>query len=382
MPTVPISSEVLSWATEQSGWDERELASKLKVEPESLRDWLSGESLPSTTEFRKLVSVLRRPSAMFFLPSPPVEAGLGPEYRSAPGASGRQLEPDELVQIRSMRRLQRGLSEVLERLDAPRVDMPAVAKGVTPAVAARIARQSLGVEVETQLSWSSGREAFVQWRQVFASRSIYVVQLQLGVKSIRGFSLWDDRAPVIAVNTAYNYPARTFSAFHELGHMLRRSFAACVDLTYRGGISSPLESWCEEFAAAALMPEDAVREVSAAWPADDRFGFAVSLAEAFSVSIRAAALRAIALDLVESDGFYAEVDNKARVWDRSKEVAYGQGGRDTAEKRVAEYGAAPMEAFLNAFDSRMVSERDLRRYLRVDGQQITDLRERLAHVSP
>ena len=376
MPTVPISSDVLTWAADQSGWDRLELADQLKVDVVTLSAWLKGADLPTTTEFRRIVQTLKRPSAIFFLPSAPLEAGLGPEYRSAPGATGRRLTPQELDSIRATRHLQRGLREVAVARQSNTIVLPSLRASTSPDEAADLARRLLGVATESQMEWESPRQAMDAWRSAFADLGIHVVQLQIGREAIRGFSLWDDYVPVIAVNTTYNHSARVFSVFHEFGHMLRRSFAACVDLTYRRNDSTGIERWCEQFAAAALMPANEAKRIATRIESEDRLPFVVALADAFNVSIRAAALRAADLGLVDNEGLYEEVNERARVWDREK--GFGRGTTNSVDRRLAELGPPALETFISAYDAEQLTERDLRRYVRLDGPDLTELRERLA----
>ncbi len=81
--------------------------------------------------------------------------------------------------------------------------------------------------------------------------------------SARGFSLWDDDAPLIAVNSAWNPAARVYTLFHEYGHLLSRTSSVCLE---RVGVkisrpTDPAERWCKEFAAAALLPWSGVSKV-------------------------------------------------------------------------------------------------------------------------
>src|SRR3954447_3556788 len=101
-------------------------------------------------------------------------------------------------------------------------------------------------------------------RRVAHSRrgsGVVVFLFQLGADNCRGFSLWHDRAPVIAINTTWNDEARTFTLFHEVGHLVTRTNSACTSAPASAvtGAWDPAERWCERFAAAALVPEVALR---------------------------------------------------------------------------------------------------------------------------
>lgn len=104
---VPINGSVLRWAREEVGLTQAEFAQAVKVEPSEIAEWESGASGPSKGNFSKLVEVLKRPSAVFFLPDPPLSAGLPTSLRNAPGLGDHKLGQAEVRQIRWARRASR-----------------------------------------------------------------------------------------------------------------------------------------------------------------------------------------------------------------------------------------------------------------------------------
>lgn len=65
-------------------------------------------------------------------------------------------------------------------------------------------------------------------RAKMEERGVLALQLSIGEGGCRGFSLYDDLKPLVAVNTAFNAEARLFTYLHEVGHLMRRSDAICV----------------------------------------------------------------------------------------------------------------------------------------------------------
>ena len=78
----PVTPSVLRWAVEEDGRSLPALAVALKVAPEDLRSWMSGEGQPTVGQVTALARVLKRPRAAFFLPKPPATA-LPAEYRQS-----------------------------------------------------------------------------------------------------------------------------------------------------------------------------------------------------------------------------------------------------------------------------------------------------------
>lgn len=69
--SVPITPAVLTWAIEQSGYTRGQIAAKLGVDAAKVDAWEKGVEKPNLTSFKKIAYVLKRPSALLFLPDPP-----------------------------------------------------------------------------------------------------------------------------------------------------------------------------------------------------------------------------------------------------------------------------------------------------------------------
>lgn len=378
---VPVNGDVVRWAIEESGLSALEAAEKVNVSIATLQEWIEGTVQPSQGEFTRLVQTLKRPSALFFAERIPSSSALPDALRSAPGRYGHTLDDDERRWVRRSLRMQR-LVSFLGKHRGANIDVPRSSMAEGSDAAATRARRWLGVTVAEQVSWESAAEAWTMWRGALEHRGVLVFLLQLGPENIRGFSLWDDVAPVVAVNTAYNPQARIFTALHELGHLTLGSEAACADLTWskkarRTGSAIVEERWCEEFAASVLMPPDDVLKFvdEAQSSLEDAFDLAREVAAHFKVSIRAAAIRLIRLD-VEDDSLYALVNEKARVLDRNKDFARGR-PRRRVQRRLSEYGAPAVNELILGSTKGLLNMRDLSDYLRVDTTEVDEITELL-----
>lgn len=253
---VPITPSVLEWAIDQAGVEIEDLAKRSGAEPQQVAAWLAGDAQPSKTQFRKLVSFLKRPEAFFFLPRPPSREAVPAAFRHPPGGM-REPTRIELEGIRKARRVQQVGRWVAERVEDDRWrgnPIPA-ANGQTPHEAAKAAKAWLGWSLEDQRQASSSAAVVRAVRERLEDRGILTLQLPLGSDGGRGFSLYDQDKPVVAINTHYNYEARLFSYIHELGHLMRRTDAICI-----GFAATKAERWCEAFAASFLIPIAALRD--------------------------------------------------------------------------------------------------------------------------
>ena len=371
---IPITGSVLRWAIDQSGLSNSEFAQKVRTEPVNVQAWISGQAQPTKTQFNKIVSTLKRPSAAFFLPEPPQHLNLPPPLRRSVGARNRALDARELREIRWARRLQQ-LVAYLREEDATNVPpLPQFAPSDPSSRAAHVLRNRLDVPLERQTRWPSPGAAFSGWREAVEDTGVIVLQLQLGPDAIRGFALWHDAAPLVAVNTTFIPQARAFTLFHKIGHLLLRRDAASDEHIGRNASLATgytVERWCERMAAAVLLPAPAIRAaVPTNLPEDEAYQCARRLASRFKVSVRAAAIRLIELELAPNE-LYGYVVSQSGQLDRPRRSG-GGGGRSAAQTRIAQVGRAAASRIVRAVDANRLSERDARDVLRLGGQGFQD----------
>ena len=382
---VSINGSVLTWAREEDGLTQEELADRMKVPVAEVRSWEAGEDYPGRTQFARLAQVLGRPSAIFYLPEPPVKAGIPIKFRRAPGPDGRRLGRDELRQIRQAQRMQQITSWVVRDSGAGPVALEPVERKRDPARVGEEERRASGVSADEQIGWRNAYESFRNWRWLLERNGILVFQMRMGKDGIRGFSIWDDYAPAAVVNTAYHPTARIFTLFHEVGHLLTRTGAACLEFV--GPVDSEVgaERWCEQFAASFLLPaeglrREAMRQGAAEDSKVDDPQTARRLANRFSVSARAMAIRLHAIGLADA-GLYGAVASKFPNQDWSDSAGGGR-GRTATRKRVTQWGRLLPEALLSAADRGRLNRRDLTDYLELATGQVENLRRELPGWSP
>lgn len=375
--TVPINPKVLAWAIDERGVTVEELAQSLDLELQTLQAWLAGDKQPTTGQWTRLADKLKRSRSVFLLPQAP-KPSIPPDLRTAAGRRSHALEPEELLQVRRARRLQRYLASLLAESGNAADTIPQMRPGSDSESAATRLRTWLGVSVEEQLAWETSSAALAGWRDALESHGLLVLQLQLGKEGARGLSLLDDVAPLIAVNTAETNEARTFTLMHELAHLAMRSEAACALPPSATGSSWSMERWCDRVAAALLLPRKAVRRevarlLRAPRPPTDDLGLARRAASRFQTSLRAAAVRLIELELAERT-LYDVIERTYPNQDRDKPRGGRGGGQPAPQRRLSELGRRTSETFLDALSTRRMTERDARDLLRLDGAELRELR--------
>jgi Zn-dependent peptidase ImmA (M78 family)/transcriptional regulator with XRE-family HTH domain len=377
---VPISGEVLRWAIRESGLSPHAVAERLRVASDTLEEWQTGKSLPTKTDFSRLVEVLKRPSAIFFLPAPPQTAVKALSFRRAHTETETIATPEESRWIRVTSRLQEAASLVLERMGHDAVPLRVVTTSSDPEAVGESERRLSDVSVETQTSWRSVGEAFAAWRGYLESLGVMVFNLRLGRSGCKGFSLWDERAPLVALNTAYGKQARTYTLFHEYAHLLTRTNSVCTSINAFGvSAGDPTERWCEKFAAAYLLPRGSfVGHAQRLIRTGETIGFPLvsRIATHFKVSLRAVALRLVEVGLAGWD-LYTEVDRIARI--KEQEPRGGRGkGLKKHQRRVEEFGRWLPEVLLRGVGRDVLDTHDVLDYLDISTGDLSQLKKALA----
>ncbi len=370
----PVNPEVLKWAVEESGYSHGELAAHPKIDESIVAGWVEGAGGPTRGQFTRLAEKLRRPKSIFFLPKPPESSGLPPQLRRAVGRTRRELSAAELLWVRRARRMQRLLS-LLERDEQGEVvAIPELSPRQNAGLAGATLRTWLGVMLGEQLEWASPTEAFDAWRDASESRGVLVMQLQLGRGGLRGFALADDYAPLVAVNTRENVPARVFTMLHELAHLASETATACLEGVGAAADVDAAERWCEDVASAALLPTDSLMaEVGAtARVSEPDFALVEYIASRFNASLRATAVGLIRAGLA-GDDLYEEVERNAPLADFDKGFGRARTPPRAPKRRLLEVGPRAAGSVLAAMSRDHLSELDARRYLRLNGAELAEL---------
>jgi Zn-dependent peptidase ImmA (M78 family) len=369
----PINPDVLEWAFLHSGLTENEFSFRSKILPDRLRSIRRGEELPLTGEFKNIAKALGRPTAFFFLPAPPRESYIPVSFRAPAGRNEeRSLTSEEQKALRDAARWQRISSWVRQKHENADVRLPLVNLKGTPEAAARVLTNWLHWNVLEQRNTSSSSALLRALRLRLEEKGILVLQYSLGQDSCRGFSFPHELAPVVALNSTYNQPARVFTLLHELAHLVRGDRAVCGDPRY-----SEIERWCERVAAVFLMPSADVLSYLDRWVTSGEVSdvdHVRRLANRYRISLRAAAVRLAQLKRAVP-GLYNTVDKIAE---------FGGGGpnpnaepQTTPVLRLRKLGNAVPQLLLDACASGILSDTEVRRYLDVNGSQLNELQARI-----
>lgn len=258
---VPVKPELISWALNQAS-----------VEPGDLRQgdkvvgWLEGSLQPTLKQLQDFAKSTHVPFGYLMMSAPPVLEKPLPDFRRRGGGSSaysQELTDEIYVQQRRQDwfrdyALDQGLDAVSWVKSASLSDSP-------ESVAARLREQwGFSTAGRAQDYVESRKEVFtfLEDQGVLVSVAGYFGSTHRSFKTeeFSGFSLFDEYAPLIFVNGKEAHSAQIFTMFHELGHLVLGESGVSDDAE-QGEASHSSERWCDEFAAAFLMPADEVEEL-------------------------------------------------------------------------------------------------------------------------
>jgi Zn-dependent peptidase ImmA (M78 family)/transcriptional regulator with XRE-family HTH domain len=369
---VPVTPSVLRWAIEQSGYSSEDLAHAVGVDVSALEEWASGGSRPTLTYARKLASKLHRPFAALLLPAPPESRPLAVEFRH-PAGDQRELNPNERRYLRRAARFQEILSWLAGQLEIEQPRTPLASLHDDPVLVAGAARDLLRITTTDQKGWPTASVAFDEWRAALEGAGRLVFLFSLGKGSVQGFSLWEDFAPVVAINTAWNESSRIFTLFHEMGHLITRTSSACLESVRTSPRIDPVERWCERFAAAVLMPGNDVESTLRQYGLRSggqatSLAIAKNVANLYKVSLRAAVIRLIELKAAT----WALYDEIPPISDM-KPPGGGGTGRSRAQIREDQFGDRAASLLVEAVERDVLSRSQAVEFLDIPDAAFDDL---------
>ncbi|VUT25141.1 MAG: transcription factor [Candidatus Methanolliviera sp. GoM_oil] len=252
---IDVEPKVVRWAIKSSGYSIEELSKKIRISENTINGWIEGRKQPTLQQVENLSKHLKMPLAVFFLPKPPEEKPLPKDYRMLPGKEGI-FDKKTILAIRTARRLQKVSKELSENLHRGlKPDISPVNLVSNPQEIAKNYRDMFQITEDIQKKWKTSYEAFNTLKELIEKRNIFVFQTSMPIEDARGFTLADDTPPVIVINSKDQIEARIFSLVHEFAHVLLNKSG--IDMPENFNNSDKVERWCNEFAAAFLLPADA-----------------------------------------------------------------------------------------------------------------------------
>lgn len=256
---VGAAPSVLTWALEVSSAKPEKVRSRFAVEK-----WIEGAVQPTLKQLLSFATTTGVPFGYLLLSEPPHWTLPVPDFRE--GFATTPKPSADLIAVLSLaERRQAWYREYALAQGAEALAFVGSASDATPIEAAAAIRATLGVEVHDRTgNWRDTRRLLLRNFETAGGLSIATSMVGnntrrlLNADEFRGFSLVDDIAPLIFVNTHQTVNGQLFTIAHELAHIWR-SASGIGNEDPRSSGQSNLENWCNAVASEVLVPAEELR---------------------------------------------------------------------------------------------------------------------------
>ena len=257
-----ITPNVLKWARESARMPEETAAAKVSVSVEKLKEWEAGTNQPTIRQAQTLAKAYKRPFALFFLPEVPRDFQPLQDYRKS---GSKPLTTSSIFIVREIQQKQAWISDLYEENQEEK--LPFVGRfsiSDNPQLVAQDILATLKLNPASYKTDNSIKEWIdaAETHGIFVSRTSFIhSRLKLDSNELQGFAIADPYAPFVFVNSEdWNAP-QLFTLVHELAHIWIAETGISNEvepnLNHKDKFH-PVELFCNEVAANALMPKEIV----------------------------------------------------------------------------------------------------------------------------
>ncbi len=390
-----VHESLIRWARETAGYSIEDVARRFKKTSADIQKWENGTDHPHMGQLNKMADMFGRPISDFFLPAPPKESSTPHDFRRSSGSRAVSYSPNLRKQLRFAQERRDLALYLLEELgnDVTNFDHR-VNRRNSPETVGETIRELLGVCFEVQKSCRREYSALNMWRKLIEQQNILVFQFEnVEIEEAWGFSIYEDRFPIVGINKKLAPNGRIFTMLHEITHLLLGQSRVCDsdDLTEQSQSSFHDEVFCNHTAAAAIMPENRflsqVQEIQSriadcTWEEES----VKELALHFAASGEAVVRRLLTFNLITRERyrnycalFEARAAKRAAREKERREQRDAKGGQAATERAVYDYGSTFVNAVLSSLNEQRITLADASQYLRVRANAVPTVEEILAN---
>lgn len=263
-----INPSVLKWARETAKISLETSAHHLSIDASKVEKWENGELQPTIKQAEKLAKFYKRPFSAFFLPVIPTDFHILQDYRNA---NAKPLSTASVFIIREIQQKQLWLREASIEFGEPK--LPFIGKFTSkdsPEIVAKDILTTLEINPEEYEEnnilkiWIRNAEK----KGICISRTSFIhSRMTLNPDEFQGFSISDEYAPFIFINSKDWSAPQLFTLVHELAHLWISETGISSDIEF--GITKdknlhPVEMFCNQVAAHALLPDSLMEKLDPA----------------------------------------------------------------------------------------------------------------------
>ena len=337
----PINPSTLKRCRKQMALTIEEAQEKAKLK--SLDDIENGKKTATINQIQKLADVYLVPAWVLAEPALPDEHDFTKttaSFRTFKKAQGDNFNYTLIHLTKRIEELRDEIISLKEDMEAP------IPKFIPPKTT--LTKRTVETASRSTRKWLGiGNEhlKFSQWRERLEDKGVFVfVTNQFNHWSrtdptiFRGLSIYHERLPIIIINGSDTYKARSFTLFHELGHLLMKDTA--IDVSF-GDSTNNKESICDEFAGNILMPTDLIIEKGKKIKQNATLEKIETISKKFKTSIYATLVRLSNLGMIHKKKYKeleASLLRKIRNTQELKKSSTSKIARDMAQEAWTQYG--------------------------------------------
>ena len=364
---ISLQPSVLQWARERARVSRDELARKMQVNIDRVVEWEETGSI-SVAQADRLAERTHTPLGLLYLSKPPEDKLPIPDFRTRHvDTSPLRASLNLLETVNAMQRRQDWMrDDLIESGEEPLEFVGAFSRKSSHMEVASAMRDVLRMPIGWAEDISTWMAALRFLRSKLDAAGVLVVfngvvgnstRRKLDPDEFQGFALVDDYAPLIFVNNADFISAKMFTLVHELAHVFVGE-SGVSQFERMQPSQNDTERFCDQAAAEFLVPESNFRNL---WDFDARNSpihtgnLFESLARKFKVSAIVAARRALDLDLIDLDTFFAFYESHKQQGGINQSTSSGGNFWSTQKWRIGPRFAA---AVVRAIKEERLTYRD------------------------
>ena len=243
---------------------------------------------------------------------------------------------------------------------------------------AKTIREKLELSIDVQYGYQSTRQFYLYVRNAVERAGVFV-HCFTGIETeiVRGFAIYDDFLPIIGLNNEDRYPAKTFTIFHELVHLMKRSSAVCNDMISHD-LAQHEEVFCNAVAGEILVPKlNLIKQLGSLTTDEIDLNLISKLAAKFSVSKEVISRRLLDIGKISKSQYSALTDAIRISFENEREairISRKNSGvkipRNVAREAIDQNSPALCRTFYNGFREGYFDKQDVARYLGIKQQHI------------
>lgn len=258
--SVSIAPEMLNWVIAHI-----QMNSLPKQIVEHLTAWISGQKEPTFNQIEKVSRATGIPLGYFFLEQPPKEDVSFVEYRTVDSIQLENPSRNLIDIMHDMDQVQEWMHDYLFSTGSPTMEyVGALQKEQSYEIFAQYVRSLLDLPIDWYKESKNEDASFSIIRKAISNKGTIVMMSgivgnnthrPLSIDEFRAFSITDDYAPLIFINSNDSVNGKLFSLLHEFAHICIGENSLFNDRYSTGEKVKKAETLCNAVAAEILVPQ-------------------------------------------------------------------------------------------------------------------------------